>query len=253
MDHYYQIKNLFGLAHTEPMLEGYSVLNYFAGLTSKVKLGTLVSGVIYRNPAFLVKQVTALDVLSGGRAYFGIGAGWYKEEAEAYGFPYGTWTERFEKLEETLQITEKMWSDETGPYEGKHFQLGDVHKAPQPINGKIPIMIGGMGEKKTLRMVAQSADATNLFGRDNIEVLKHKLDVIRKHCENLGRDYTKIEKTTLSTLKLHEKDTVDGFLTELKVLADMGIDQVIVNLPTIYELEPLEILRDNVLPLIADY
>ncbi|MHA2503798.1 MAG: LLM class F420-dependent oxidoreductase [Candidatus Kariarchaeaceae archaeon] len=253
MDHYYQIKGLFGLPYTDPMMEGYSVLNYFAGLTKHVKLGTLVTGVIYRNPAFLVKQVTTLDVLSGGRAYFGVGAGWYKEEAEAYGFPYGTWTDRFEKLEETLQITDKMWSDESGPYEGKHYQLGDVHNSPQPINGRVPIMIGGMGEKKTLRMVAQYADATNLFGRNNFDVLQHKLDVIRKHCGNLGRDYDTIEKTTLSTLKLHEDDTVEVFLSELKRLGEMGFDHIIVNLPDIYTLESLETLHEEVVPVIADY
>ncbi|MHA2090121.1 MAG: LLM class F420-dependent oxidoreductase [Candidatus Kariarchaeaceae archaeon] len=254
MDHYYQIQNLFGLEYTEPMMEGYSLLNYFAGLTENVKLGTLVTGVHYREPAFLVKQATTLDVVSGGRGYFGVGAGWYKEESEAYGFHFGTFKERFEKLEEALQITKKMWSDESGPFEGKHYQLKDVHNSPQPINGKMPIMIGGMGEKKTLRMVAQYADTTNLFGRAGLEGLKHKLDVLKKHCENLNRDYNEIEKTTLNTFHLApEKDTIEGLIKELKEFSEIGISHAIINLPNIHELAPLERVRDEVLPAIADF
>lgn len=249
MDHYYQINNLFGLSYTDPMMEGYSVLNYFAGLTKSLRLGTLVTGVIYRNPAFLVKQVTTLDVLSNGRAYLGIGAGWYKEEAEAYGFPFGTFTERFEKLEETLQIAKMMWSEEDRPFEGKHYRLGSTHNSPQPINGKIPIMIGGMGERKTLRMVAQYADATNLFLRAGPETLHHKLKILQTHCERLGRDYDEIEKTGLGTIHLApEKDTVESVLHRFREFADLGFDHLIVNLPNIYDLSVIEKIRDEILP-----
>jgi F420-dependent oxidoreductase-like protein len=155
MDHYYQIAPGLGQAD-DPMLEGYSVLNYLAGVTKNATLGTLVTGVIYREPAYLVKIVTALDVLSGGRAYFGVGAAWYEQEAHGMGFPFPPIKERFERLEETLQIAHQMWSDDRSPFEGKHYRLEKPINSPQPISRPHPpIMIGGMGEKKTLRLVAQ--------------------------------------------------------------------------------------------------
>lgn len=255
MDHYYQIQNLFGLNYDDAMLEGYSTLNYFAGLTKNVKLGTLVTGVIYRNPSFLIKQVSTLDTLSKGRAYFGIGAAWYKEEAEAYGFPYPPVITRFEMLEETLKIAKMMWSDEKTSFDGKHFKLGNTLQSPMPTTKPHPpIMIGGMGEKKTLKFVAKYADATNLFMRVGTEVLSQKLDVLKRHCEKLGRDFDEIEKTALGTVELvNGKQTSDDVVKMLEGMHDIGIQHAILNMPNIHEITPIEVLRDEVLPAIADW
>lgn len=254
MDHYYQIQNLFDLDYTEPMLEGYSALNYFAGLTKNVKLGTLVTGVIYRNPAFLIKQVSTLDVLSKGRAYFGVGAAWYKEEAEGYGFPFPPVKNRFEMLEETLKIAHMMWSDNNDGFDGVHYKMGSTLNSPQPIsNPHPPIMIGGMGEQKTLKFVAKYADTTNLFARIGVDALKHKLKVLQKHCDELGRDHNEIEKTTLGTVELIPgKQSEDDVISQLKSLANIGIDHAIVNIPNIYEIKPIETLRDEIIPAISD-
>src|SRR5689334_13161402 len=207
MDHFFQIggrNNPSGLGPAEDeMLEGYSSLAYLAGVTKKVKLGTMVTGVIYRHPGILIKTVTTLDVLSGGRAYLGIGAAWNEREALGLGVPFPPVAERFERLEETLQITKQMWSDNNGPYTGKHYQLRETLNNPQPLSRPHPpILIGGTGEKKTLRLVAQYADACNLFARMGVETVRGKLDVLKRHCEKLGRDYNEIEKTTLSTIHL---------------------------------------------------
>src|SRR4051812_24256603 len=162
MDHFFQIEYI-GPAE-DPMLEGYSALSYLAGVTERAKLGTLVTGVIYRYPGILVKTATTLDVLSGGRAYLGIGAAWNQQESIGLGVPFPSVSERFERLEETLQIAKQMWSSNNGPYEGKHYQLAETLCSPQPLSKPhLPIMIGGTGEKKTLRLVAQYADACNLF------------------------------------------------------------------------------------------
>ncbi len=253
MDHYFQIQNLFGLNYDEPMLESYSVLNYFAGITTNVMLGSLVTGVIYRNPAFLVKQVTALDVLSKGRAYYGIGAAWYKEEAENYGFPFPSTSVRFEMLEEALQISKQMFSDDNSEFKGKHYQIEKTVNSPNSYQQPHPkIMIGGMGEKKTLRMVAQYADTCNFFMRAGEEVLKNKLQVLKGHCDNLGRDYSEIEKTTLGTVELmHDKQTPQDVIDQLTQLSKIGIEHAIVNLPNIADITPLETLRDEVLPAIS--
>ena len=162
MDHFFQIE-VVGAAQ-EPMLEGYSALSFVAGVTERAKLGTLVTGVQYRHPGILLKTVTTLDVLSGGRAYLGIGAGWYERESRGLGVPFPPTAERFERLEETLQIAHRMWSDETGPYEGEHYRLEEPMNNPPPVSGpRPPLMVGGMGERKTLRLVARYADACNLF------------------------------------------------------------------------------------------
>src|SRR5690606_30204936 len=162
MDHFFQIR---GVGEPEgDMLEGYSTLSYLGGLTNRAKLGTLVTGVVYRHPGVLVKTATTLDVLSGGRAYFGIGAAWFEREALGLGVPYPSTAERFEQLEETLQIAHQMWSGEIKPFHGKHFQLAEAMCNPQPLSRpRPPIMIGGMGRNKTMRLVAQYADACNLF------------------------------------------------------------------------------------------
>src|SRR5512137_2385250 len=190
MDHFFQIGSrdrAMGLGPAEDeMLEGYSTLAYLAGFTKKVKLGTLVTGVIYRHPGILVKTVTTLDVLSGGRAYLGIGAAWNEREAKGLGVPFPPVAERFQRLEEALQIAKQMWSDDNGPYAGRHYQLAETLNSPQPLSKPHPpILIGGTGEKKTLRLVAQYADACNLFARMGIDGLRAKLDVLQRHCDTV--------------------------------------------------------------------
>jgi F420-dependent oxidoreductase-like protein len=180
------------------MLEGYSALAFAAGITKRIKLGTMVTGVTYRHPGLLVKQVTSLDVLSGGRAYFGIGAGWFEREHLGLGVPFPALSERFTRLEETLQIAQQMWSGNTAPFVGKHYQLAEpINQPPALSRPHPPILIGGSGEKKTLRLVARYADACNLFGADLGE-LERKLEILRRHCDEVGRDYDAIEKTTLN-------------------------------------------------------
>jgi F420-dependent oxidoreductase-like protein len=195
MDHFFQMDAFF--TAEEPMLEGYTTLGFLAGLTQNVQLRLLVTGVTYRYPGLLAKNVTTVDVLSQGRGELGIGAAWYEREHAGLGVPYPPIAERFERLEETLQICLQMWSDDTGPYDGKHYQLAETLNDPQPISRPHPpIMIGGSGPKKTLRLVAKYADACNLFGQtpDDITQL---LGVLRQHCENEGTDYDRIRKTML--------------------------------------------------------
>ena len=164
MDHYYQIKGLFGEAYTDPMMESYTTLGYFAGLTEKAWLGVLVTGVIYRHPSVLMKMVNTLDILSGGRAYLGIGAAWYEEEAKGFGIPYPSTSERFEQLEDNLQLAKALWDGDQVSFKGQHFSAPAITNNPRPLSNPHPrIMIGGMGPKKTLRMVAQYADACNFF------------------------------------------------------------------------------------------
>src|SRR5512142_2775069 len=218
MDHFFQIGNRdrrSGLGPPEEeMLESYSALSYFAGLTQRVKLGTLVTGVVYRYPGILIKTVTTLDVLSGGRAYFGVGAAWNEVESRGLGVPFPPPKERLERLEETLQIARQMWSGSEEPYNGKYYHLERTLCSPQPLSKPHPpIMVGGGGEKKTLRLVAQYADACNLFARAGEEALLHKLDVLKRHCDEVGRDYSAIERTTLNTVwiapdKLSPKDVI---------------------------------------------
>jgi F420-dependent oxidoreductase-like protein len=249
MDHYYQIAPGLGQAD-DPMLEGYSVLNYLAGVTKNATLGTLVTGVIYREPAYLVKIVTALDVLSGGRAYFGVGAAWYEQEAHGMGFPFPPIKERFERLEETLQIAHQMWSDDRSPFEGKHYRLEKPINSPQPISRPHPpIMIGGMGEKKTLRLVAQYADACNLFLRAGLDTLVHKMDVLRRHCDDLGRDFEEIECTTLGTVHLAPDEmTAKDVISTCQDLAGLGISHAIFNMPNLHEISPLETFGREIIP-----
>jgi F420-dependent oxidoreductase-like protein len=258
MDHFFQLPGL-GQAD-EPMLEGYSALTYLAAVTNRVKLGTLVTGVIYRQPAFLIKQVTNLDVLSGGRAYFGVGAAWFEREARGLGFPFPEIKVRFEWLEETLQLAHQMWSGDTQPFNGKHFQLAEPICQPQPVSQPHPpIMLGGMGETKTLRFVAQYADACNLFARVGNDVLKHKLEVLQGHCEALGRPYAAIEKTALTSAFLGVNDaeynrTPAEIVETCRSLADLGFDHVIFNLPVnVHEITPLEVFGREILPVVADF
>lgn len=192
MDHFYQLPTLG--EPDEPMLECYSLLAALAQHTTSMRLASLVTGNTYRNPALLAKTITTLDHVSGGRATLGIGAGWFEQEHSALGFPFGSWTERFEKLDEALQIITPMLRSEQPTFTGKHYQVRDAINSPAPIS-KIPLMIGGSGEKKTLRMVAQYADESNLIGP--LENVPRKLEVLEQHCANLGRDHTEIAVTKL--------------------------------------------------------
>lgn len=204
------------------MLEGYSALAYAAALTENITLGTLVTGVTYRHPGILVKTVTTLDVLSGGRAWLGIGAAWNDEESRGLGVAFPPTAERFERLEETLRIAHRMWKGDESPFEGEHYRLERPLNSPPALRRPHPpILIGGTGEKKTLRFVAKYADACNLFDGDE---LPHKLDVLREHCEREGRDYADIEKTSLAVLP--ETPSVDAAVDTIGRLAEAGVDHV---------------------------
>ena len=252
MDHFFQI-GVIGPPEND-MLEGYSVLSYLAGVTRRVRLGTMVTGVIYRYPGILIKTVTTLDVLSGGRAYLGIGAAWNEQEARGLGTPFPPVAERFERLEEALQIAKQMWSDNNGPYNGKHYQLAQTLNNPQPLSKPHPpILIGGTGEKKTLRLVAQYADACNLFAGLGIETLRAKLDILKRHCAEVGRDYTEIEKTTLGTAHLAPGQmSVSEVIEQCRALAKLGFQQVIFNMPNTHEIKPLETFGREVIPAVAE-
>ena len=259
MDHFFQIgsrdrSNDLGPAEDE-MLEGYSALSYLAGFTTKATLGTMVTGVVYRHPGILVKTVTTLDVLSGGRAWLGIGAAWNEREARGLGVPFPQKKERFERLEETLQIARQMWSDNNGPYNGKHFQLTETLCSPQPITKPHPpILIGGGGEKQTLRLVAQYADACNLFARMGLETVRHKLDVLKAHCDKVGRDYAAIEKTALSSVHLADgRMTPKDVIEECRALAGLGIRHCIFNMPNVHEIKPLETFGKEIIPALAEF
>jgi F420-dependent oxidoreductase-like protein len=248
MDHFFQIGGLG--QPEEPMLEGYTALGFIAGQTSRIKLGTMVTGVTYRHPGVLVKTVTTLDVLSGGRAYLGIGAAWNEREHLGLGVPFPPLKERFERLEETLQIAMQMWSGEAGEYNGKHYQLKEAINSPQALTRPHPpILIGGGGEQKTLRLVAQYGDACNLFARTGDGMMQHKLDVLRGHCEDLGRPYEEIEKTSLSQLII-TRDGREGSMSPQQAvdyfgqLAEMGIDQAIFGMRNVSEPDAFEAIAE---------
>ncbi len=206
------------------MLEGYTTLGYLAAATEKMTLGLLVTGVMYRHPGLLAKIVTSLDVLSGGRARLGIGASWYEREQRGLGVPVVPVAERFERLEETLQICRQMWSDDNGPFNGQHYQLTETLCVPPPLSQPHPpIMIGGGGEKKTLLLVARYADSCNLFATTPDDV-GHKLDVLRRHCDVEGRDYDAIAKTALLTRPILVE--TDAVLAEVEQYAALGISEV---------------------------
>jgi F420-dependent oxidoreductase-like protein len=246
MDHFFQIQ--FVGKPEEPMLEGYAALSFLAGQTRKVRLGTMVTGVVYRYPGLLVKTVTTLDVLSGGRAYLGIGAAWNEQEARGLGIPFPPLKERFELLEDALQIAHQMWQGDESPYMGKHTHLERPLNSPQPISRPHPpILIGGSGEKKTLRLVAKYGDACNLFARAGEETLRLKLDILQQHCADLGRPYTEIEKTALSSFAGDPQE----FIAHCGMLGQLGFSHVIVNIPNVHEIQPLELLGKEVIPAIA--
>lgn len=249
MDHWFQMEQL--ATSQDPMLEGYTSLGFVAGQTQHMTLGLLVTGVTYRHPGLLAKIVTTLDILSAGRAQLGIGAAWYEREHLGLGVPFPPIGERFERLEETLQICRQMWSDNDGPYEGRHYRLAETICSPRPIQQPAPkILIGGGGERKTLRLVARYADACNLFGPDPA-VVAHKLDVLAGHCEAEGRDYAEIEKTMIATGP-NALDDVDGFIAKMKACAKLGIEKVWVSPPGPDSAAWVARVTDQVLPQLRD-
>jgi F420-dependent oxidoreductase-like protein len=252
MDHFWQIR-MNGPEYHE-MLEGYSALAYMAAVTKRARLGTMVTGAIYRHPGILAKTVTTLDVLSGGRAWLGIGAAWNEAESRGLGIPFPGLKERFERLEETLQICQQMWEGKRGsekPFRGEHYQLERPLNSPQSLTRPHPpILIGGGGEKKTLRLVAQYANACNLFPTPEIP---RKLDILREHCQAVGRNYDDIEKTSLFTFDLGDNgENLGKVIGGLKWLAGMGIQTVIGHVPKPYETKRLEMIGEKLIPAVAD-
>jgi alkanesulfonate monooxygenase len=250
MDHVWQIEHIGPPEHD--MLEAYTTLGYLAARTDRIDLLAWVTAVVYRDPGLLVKAVTTLDVLSQGRAWLGIGAAWNEAEANGLGLFFPPLAERFERLEETLEICQQMWSDSDGPYDGTHYQLGRTLNSPQPLRRPHPpILIGGSGEKKTLRLVAKYAQACNLFLSPDLE---HKLDVLRRHCEEVGRDYDEIEKTVMGPLDPGAKgENVDATLASMRQLAGLGVTHFHGSVPEVADLTRLEVLGREVIPVIADF
>jgi F420-dependent oxidoreductase-like protein len=223
MDHWFAYDLVQSVS--EPVLESYTTLAHLAALTSTVRLRALVSGVTYRNPAVLAKMVTTLDVLSGGRAQLGIGAAWYEREHVGLGMPFPAVSERFERLEETVQICLQMWSDDDGPYIGKHYMLAETVCSPQPISQPRPdIIIGGNGEKKTLRLVAQYAESCNLMV-DCAQSAAAKFGALRAHCDAIDRDYDTVTKSVMPLIDPFVD--LDGFLRELDRYAELGVDELV--------------------------
>jgi F420-dependent oxidoreductase-like protein len=221
MDHYFQMDRM--APAEDPMLEGYTALGFVAGVTRRLRLRLLVTGVTYRHPGLLAKIVTTLDVLSGGRAELGLGAAWYEREHSGLGVPFPPLRERFERFEEALQICLQMWSDDNGRFDGKHYQLAETLCSPAPVSSPRPrIMIGGGGERKTLRLVAEYADACNVFGPP--EQVAHKVEVLRRHCDTVGRDIRDIEVTAM--LLAPAEWTVDQVLKSAEAYAAVGVATV---------------------------
>jgi F420-dependent oxidoreductase-like protein len=250
MDHVWQIGHLGPPEHE--MLEAYTTLGFLAASTSRVKLLTVVTAVVYREPGLLAKAVTTLDVLSGGRAMLGIGAAWNEEEARGLGLFFPPLAERYERLEEALRICLQMWSDDDGPFEGKHYHLGRTLNSPQALSRPHPpILIGGSGERKTLRLVARYADACNLF--DTPE-LARKLDVLREHCAAEGRDYQAIEKTVQVRYDLGENgERVEQTIEHLHELAELGFEVAHGSLATVGTMRPLDLMAERVIPAIEKF
>ncbi len=251
MDHFYQIE-MIGKPE-EPMLEAYSALNFLAAVTRQIRLGALVTGVIFRHPGLLAKTVTTLDVLSGGRAYFGVGAAWYQREATGLGVPFPPLKERFERLEETLQIALQMWSGKVAPFNGKYYQLAETLNSPQPISQPHPpIMIGGEGEKKTLALVAKYADACNLYAFENLDSVRAKIDVLRRHCDAIGRRFDDIERTAIGGIDVG-KSGARQTIEYCRNVSAAGIQHLIVSMPGDHEIAPIEMMGKDVIPAVAEF
>jgi len=247
MDHFFQIR---GLGPPEaPMLEGTTALGFMAANSEKARLGLMVGGIHYRQPGLWIKAATTLDVLSGGRAWFGIGAAWNEEESTALGFPFPPLRERFEMLEETLQMAQAMWSGGSGSgesFHGKHYTATRLLNSPQAISRpRVPIMIGGGGERKTLRLVAQYADACNVFG-DGARIA-HKYAVLREHCERLGRPYEEIERSTLQSVDV-DAQSADELVERFGALGEAGAQHILVSVRGVSDVSRLERIGAEVLP-----
>ena len=248
MDHVWQIGHIGPPEHE--MLEAYTTLGYLAARTSRITLLAWVTAVVYREPGLLAKAVTTLDVLSGGRAWLGIGAAWNEPEARGLGLSFPPTAERFERLEEALQICLQMWSDRDGPYEGRHYRLERTLNSPPALaSPHPPIMIGGAGERKTLRLVARYAQACNLFAGPELE---HKLDVLRRHCDEVGRDYDSITKTVMGPLDPGPAgENVDELVASMRRMAELGITHYHGSVPGVSTIDPLLILGERVIPAVA--
>ncbi|MEA3441256.1 MAG: LLM class F420-dependent oxidoreductase [Chloroflexota bacterium] len=264
MDHFFQIGHGYGPIDA-PMLEGYSTMSYLAAATERTKVGLLVTGAFYRHSGILIKTVTTLDVLSGGRACLGIGAGWNGHEARGLGVPFPSLGDRFKRLEETLQIAKQMWKGDQSPFEGAHYRLEEPINSPQPLSQPHPpILIGGEGEKKTLRLVAKYGDACNLrlgsplkgftqthkeLFQNRKERLPRKLDILKRHCYEVGRSYDEIEPTVLGPVLLAPDAMTPAELVEIcQELAEMGFQQYIFSMSNVHEIEPIEIIGCDVIP-----
>jgi F420-dependent oxidoreductase-like protein len=275
MDHFYQIV-MVGPA-TDPMLEAYTLLGSLAARTSSVSLGAMVTGVTYRNPALLAKTVTTLDIVSGGRAILGIGAAWNDQEHAGYGFDYPPIGERMDRLEEALQIARAMFAGERPTFAGAHYQTIDALNLPGPIRGRIPILVGGSGERRTLALVARYADACNLFG--DLATIRHKLEVLDRHCEAIGRDPATITKTRLGTLVIAPTEELatargremaasrgideeryqatvtaggpESVAEQARAFLDAGLDGLIFNMPDAHEFEPVRLAGTTLAPVFA--
>ena len=252
MDHVWQIGTLGPPEHE--MLEAYTALGWLAGKTERVKLLTVVTAVVYREPGLLAKAVSTLDVLSGGRAILGLGAAWNEDESLGLGLPFPPLKERFERLEEALQIMNQMWSDSDAPYEGKHYHLARTLNSPQPLSRpRPPILIGGSGEKKTLRLVAQYADSCNIFASDAADAAR-KLDVLRQHCAAVGRDYDEIEKTAQVRYDLGANgENVGQTIDHLHALAEAGFTQAHGTLLRVSEPAVLDRFAETIIPAVAKF
>ncbi len=248
MDHFFQIRSV-GRSDRE-MLEAYTTLGYLAAHTETARLLAIVTGAVYRHPGVLAKAVTTLDVLSGGRAWLGIGAAWNEDEARGLGIPFPPVAERFERLEETIQVCLRMWDESDEPFEGRHYRLARPLNSPQALTRPHPpIMIGGMGERKTLRLVARYAQACNLFPTPD---LPRKLDVLKRHCEAEGRDYDEIEKTCMFSFDVGPSGEKFGpTIGRLRQLHKLGIQSVIGSVKDVWSIRPLEIIGEKVLPAVA--
>jgi F420-dependent oxidoreductase-like protein len=250
MDHVWQIQ-VVGPPELD-MLEAYTTLGYLAARTQRIQLLAWVTSVVYREPGLLAKAVSTLDVLSEGRAWLGIGAAWNEEESRGLGLPFPSTAERFERLEEALQIFIQMCSEDDSPYDGKHYQLARTLNSPQTLQRPHPpILIGGGGEKKTLRLVAKYAQACNLFAMGDLE---HKLDVLRGHCADVGRDYDDIEKTVMLRMDPGpDGDKVDDLLDQLRGLAALGVQHVHGALADVSTIRPIELMGERVIPVAAEF
>ena len=253
MDHFFQIGTQ-GRGEME-MLEGYSALAYIAGATKNVRLGTMVTGVTYRHPGVLIKTATTLDVLSGGRAFLGLGAAWFEREHLGLGVPYPPLKERFERLEETLQIAHQMFEAKLEPYQGQYYQLAEPLLKPAPLSQpRMPILIGGSGEQKTLRLVAKYADGCNIFGDPNEQ--HKKLAILKRHCEEVGRPYSDILRTSNNRIAVTasgENDTLTPAqaLQQVRAMGEAGVQLVNFSMPNVSTLEPLEIFGREIIPAIT--